>query len=65
MAEAKKKGKFWKVLGLLALVGAALYFLKSKLADDPDAGWVPRTPADSYIANPIADVTEDIVTAAQ
>ncbi|MDR1833249.1 MAG: hypothetical protein LBQ92_01140 [Propionibacteriaceae bacterium] len=61
-ADGKKSShKFLKTVGLLGLLGGAAWYLSQKLAGDPDAGWVARTPADSYIADPI----EDIVQAAQ
>ncbi|MDR1791738.1 MAG: hypothetical protein LBR20_08875 [Propionibacteriaceae bacterium] len=64
----KKKGgfrKFLKLVSLLSLIGGGLYALSKRFKSDPDAGWVQLTPPDAYIADPVADVTEDIVKAAE
>jgi hypothetical protein len=57
--------KFFKVVTILSIIGGVGYALAKKLKGDADDGWVSHDTGDSYVANPLADVAEDIVTAAE
>ncbi|MDR3069389.1 MAG: hypothetical protein LBU38_00035 [Propionibacteriaceae bacterium] len=66
LVKTKKSGfrKFLKFASIVSIIGGAIYTVLKKYSSDAETGWVSHTYADSYVAHPIADVTEDIVEAA-
>lgn len=59
----KKKRSFGKTLATVVIAGSVLagvVVAVRKLMADSSSGWQAHTPSDAYIANPVADVVEDV-----
>ena len=65
--SAPKKSSGWKTFGKILLAGAALggvVVAIKKLLADPSTGWETHTPKTAYIADPVADVVNDVAAKA-
>lgn len=60
---AKPKRSGWKTFGKILLAGAALGAVAvaiRKLLADPSTGWESHVPSTAYVADPVADVVDDL-----
>jgi gas vesicle protein len=60
---SKPKRSGWKTFGLVLLAGAVLggaVTALRKLLSDPSTGWETHTPKSAYVADPVADVADDV-----
>lgn len=60
-AAPKRSG--WKTFGKILLAGAVLGTVAlaiKKLLADPSTGWETHTPKTAYVADPVADVVDDV-----
>jgi gas vesicle protein len=61
VSKPKKSG--WRTFGKILLAGAVLggvVVALRKLLSDPSTGWETHTPKSAYVADPVADVTDDL-----
>jgi gas vesicle protein len=61
VSKPKKSG--WKTFGKIVLAGAVLAGVAAalkKLLADPSSGWETHTPKTAYVADPVADVVDDV-----